>query len=339
MNAKRIISFYIPEKGAVNIIVTDVQASLLNSSVWQMDKGTHSFRFTPGGSNLYFLTVLWKGISRSNKILITAPNIGIRCMLEYIGSTDKKPPLRTSKSKLDINKLEAGILDAPVANKTCIFQFATNISCPGTPTVTYEGQVYNTIQIFNQCWLKENLNVGTMIPGDQGMADNNILEKYCYNNKVDSCNKYGGLYDWGEMMQYIVQQGIQGICPPGWHLPTDEEWKVLEGAVDSQYGIGDCLWDIIDSRGFDAGLGLKSTTGWTFEGSGIDLFGFSAIPGGYRFSNGFFCSVGEYGNWWNASEHDSVSAWYRFLNCYYPDVTRNWFNKSCGFSVRCLRDN
>jgi uncharacterized protein (TIGR02145 family) len=119
------------------------------------------------------------------------------------------------------------------------FQFATNIPCPGMPTVEYEGQVYNTIQIFSQCWLKENLNVGMMIPEAKDQSNNGIIEKYCYNNEPDSCAKYGGLYRWDEMMQYTTQQGTQGICPPGWHLPTDEEWKVLEGAVDSQYGIGD----------------------------------------------------------------------------------------------------
>ena len=139
---------------------------------------------------------------------------------------------------------ESGILDNPESNETYTFQFATNIPCKGTPTVTYEGQVYNTIQIFNQCWLKVNLNVGTMIPGTEEMTDNGIIEKYCYNNEPDSCTKYGGLYQWNEMMQYVTQQGTQGICPPDWHLPTDEEWKVLEGAVDSQYGIGDYTWDV-----------------------------------------------------------------------------------------------
>jgi len=69
-------------------------------------------------------------------------------------------------------------------------------------------------------------------------------------------------------MQYTTQQGVRGICPPGWHLPTDEEWKVLEGAVDSQYGIGDPEWDNYYYRGFDAGTNLKSISGWYYEGNG-----------------------------------------------------------------------
>ena len=79
-----------------------------------------------------------------------------------------------------MDTLQSGVLDSPEDNKSYTFQFATNIPCPGTPTVEYEGQIYNTIQIFSQCWLKENLNVGTMIQGGVGMSDNGLVEKYCY---------------------------------------------------------------------------------------------------------------------------------------------------------------
>jgi len=58
------------------------------------------------------------------------------------------------------------------------------------------------------------------------MSNNSVIEKYCYNNEEDSCTKYGGLYQWDEMMQYTTEQGVRGICPAGWHLPTDEEWKI-----------------------------------------------------------------------------------------------------------------
>ena len=101
-----------------------------------------------------------------------------------------------------VNGMESGILDNPVTSDTIYLQFATNIPCPGTPTVTYEGQVYNTIQIFSQCWLKENLNVGVMIDGQTYQWDNGIIEKYCYNNEPDNCTEYGGLYQWQEMMQH-----------------------------------------------------------------------------------------------------------------------------------------
>lgn len=107
--------------------------------------------------------------------------------------------------------MESAILNSPENIQTYTFQFATNIPCPGMPAIEYEGQVYNTIQIFSQCWLKENLNIGTMVSGTGNMADNGIIEKYCYKNEPDSCLKYGGLYQWDEMMQYVTDEKNRGI--------------------------------------------------------------------------------------------------------------------------------
>jgi uncharacterized protein (TIGR02145 family) len=179
-----------------------------------------------------------------------------------------------------------------------------------------------------------------MIPGTQDMSNNSVIEKYCYNNIEDSCTKYGGLYHWDEMMQYTAQQGVQGICPQDWHLPTDEEWKVLEGAVDSQYRIGDPEWDISsDWRGFDAGRNLKATSGWHENGNGTDLFSFSGRAGGYRFPDGSFRYIDIDGDWWTSTESNIYRSWYYSFNYNYPLVWRYDINKIYGFSVRCLRDN
>jgi len=253
------ISMYIPHTGRVHVMITDLLGKVVLRTERQLDGGHHSFRFYPGGDHFYFLTAHWNGMSRSIQMISTGQNEGKTCRLDYMGSNTGESVLKASLEVNDFVVRESGILDSPELSSTYTFQFATNIPCPGTPTVEYEGQVYNTIQIFSQCWLKENLNVGTMIPGPQEMSNNSMIEKYCYNNEQDSCTKYGGLYQWGEMMQYTSQQGVQGICPSGWHLPTDEEWKVLEGAVDSKYGIGDSTWDDLPDRGYDAGTNLKTT--------------------------------------------------------------------------------
>jgi uncharacterized protein (TIGR02145 family) len=255
------ISMYIPRAGKVHVMITDLQGRVVLRTDRQLDGGYHSFRFHPGGSNLYILTAHWNGMSRSIQMISPGRQDGKGCRLDYVGSNTGEPVLKASLHVHDFIVRQSGILDSPEENTTYTFQFATNIPCPGAPTVEYEGQVYNTIQIFSQCWLKENLNVGEMIPVTMEQSDNGTIEKYCYNNEPDSCAKYGGLYQWQEMMQYTAQQGAQGICPPGWHLPTDEEWKVLEGAVDSQYGIGNPEWDENDYRGYDAGTNLKSTSG------------------------------------------------------------------------------
>jgi len=346
------ISLYIPDKDRVSLIVTDILGRVILQSDRVLDKGTHTFRFTPGGAYLYFFTARWRGNSSSIKILQAGVYSGGATTLEYTGSEDTSPQLKAMKAIQDFSftpgdqllyigytdTLQSGMLDAPEESQTYTFQFATNIPCPGTPTVEYEGQVYNTIQVFSQCWLKENLNAGTMIQGYEEMTDNGILEKYCYNNEPDSCAKYGGLYQWDEMMQYTTQQGVQGICPPGWHLPTDEEWKVLEGAVDSQYGIGDPEWDSLNIvSGYDVGTNLKTTSGWYDNGNGADLFGFSALPGGRRFYDGYFL-IGSYGWWWTSTECDDGSGWLRYLSYSSPGVDRDNGLKEYGFSVRCIMD-
>ena len=95
--------------------------------------------------------------------------------------------------------------------------------CPGIPTVTYAGKTYNTVQIGSQCWLKENLDVGTMINSTSSgyqQTNNSIIEKYCYDNNPANCETYGGLYEWPEAMQYSTTPGTKGICPD-WLAYTD----------------------------------------------------------------------------------------------------------------------
>ncbi|MDD5696281.1 MAG: FISUMP domain-containing protein [Bacteroidales bacterium] len=332
------ISMYIPHTGKVHMMITDLQGRVVLRSDRQLDGGHHSFRFQPGGGNLYFLTVHWNGMSRSIQMISMEQQDGRSCRLDYVGSQSGEPVLKNSLHVRDFIVQQSGILDTPEESTTYTFQFATNIPCPGTPTVQYEGQVYNTIQIFSQCWLKENLNVGIMIQGAEGKSNNGTIEKYCYQNEPDSCTKYGGLYQWWEMMQYTPQPGTRGICPPGWHLPTDEEWKVLEGAVDRQYGIGDPEWDLGGGyRGFDAGTNLKTTSGWNANGNGTELFGFSGLPGGFRDFHGDFYNIGSYGGWWSSTESSDL-AWYRGLYFSFPGVLRYNDDKRNGFSVRCLRD-
>jgi uncharacterized protein (TIGR02145 family) len=360
MTDQTTVSLYVPDKGKVSITVTDILGRMIVKSERVLDKGKHSFRFTPGNSSLYFFTACFQGQSSSIRILQAGFHSGGTATLEYTGGEDYIPGLKALEDIQDFSftpgdellhigytdTLQSGMLDCPEENTPYTFQFATNIPCPGTPTVDYEGQVYNTIQIFSQCWLKESLNVGVMILGIQNMTDNDTIEKYCYNNEPDSCFKYGGLYQWNEMMQYTTQQGVQGICPPGWHLPTDEEWKVLEGAVDSQYGIGDPEWDSYEwgSRGYDAGANLKTTSGWDNNGNGTDLFGFSGLPGGIRdMHDGSFYNVGSYGSFFTSTEYSYYDTWHRYIASDIPTIGRPHWDfdfglKKFGLSVRCLRD-
>jgi uncharacterized protein (TIGR02145 family) len=106
--------------------------------------------------------------------------------------------------------------------------FTTDFLCGTNFLDRRDDQSYWTVKIGNQCWFAENLNVGTMIDSLSEQKNNAILEKYCYRNFESNCNLYGGLYQWDEMMQYTTIESSRGLCPVGWHVPSDTEWKILE---------------------------------------------------------------------------------------------------------------
>jgi uncharacterized protein (TIGR02145 family) len=217
-------------------------------------------------------------------------------------------------------------------------QAQTGDPCPGEPTVTYEGQTYNTILVGDKCWLKENLNVGTMILSEQNQSDNGVIEKYCYGDLPANCATYGGLYQWKEAMQYDFTPGAQGVCPPGWRIPTDDEWKMLEGAADSQFDYGDPEWDNINFRGFDAGKNLKADEGWMYNGNGLDNLGAAILPGGHRDLCGAYYSEGHSNYQWTSTQQDDNTAWYRILASSAGKISRRYAHTSMAASVRCVKD-
>jgi len=209
----------------------------------------------------------------------------------------------------------------------------------GELIVDYGGQTYNTILIGEQCWMKENLNIGTRIDGENEQTDNGAIEKFCYNDNDANCNEYGGLYEWNEMMQYSTMQNSQGICPDGWHIPTDNEWKILEGTVDSQYPVGDPEWDQNSGRGFDVGFHLKSQNGWISNGNGSNEFGFTALPGGYLvYPEDYFSNIFCDGFFWTSTTANTFAAWFRYLDYSVDYIYRIEGFHDQGMSVRCLKN-
>ena len=135
-----------------------------------------------------------------------------------------------------------------------------------------------------------------------------------YNNDAANNTLYGKLYNW-----YAVNDS-RGLCPIGWHVPSDAEWTTLETNLG-----GSSV----------AGGKMKSTTGWS---DATNESGFTGLPGGYRTSVGAYDVIGLYGYWWSSTEDGSSYAWFRVLNYLNSDVGRSDSNKRSGFSVRCVRD-
>jgi uncharacterized protein (TIGR02145 family) len=345
------ITLYVPEKGKISVMISDMLGREVINTERVLERGYHSFKFTPGSGEIFFFTAFWQENSSSIKILQIGSNSGGQASLEYLGSDastiEMKGVTAVQSFNFDIGDellyigytgtLQSGILDAPASSETYTLQFATNIPCPGTPTVTYEGQVYNTIQIFSQCWLKENLNVGLMIQSAQSQTNNDTIEKYCIADNEPYCDIVGGLYFWDEMMKYTNGSGGQGICPEGWHIPDDLDWQLLEGAVDSEYKIGDPEWANNAWRGADAGGNLKQTgtASWEPPNTGAtDAFGFTALPGGYFIQNAFW-GPGYKAYFWSS---DNEEKYFRNIDWNEVRINKNTGGDGMAFSVRCIRD-
>ena len=212
-------------------------------------------------------------------------------------------------------------------------------SC-GDPLI-YDGQSYATVQIGGQCWMADNLNVGTMINGNSNQSDNNILEKYCFDNNSANCATYGGLYYWSEMMQYSTTESTQGICPTGWHLPSDNEWMTLEESLGMCSGTGTACSGASGWRGINEGSKMAGNatlwdSGPLVNDSGFGTSHLDIIPAGYIYDKVFhYISGGTY--MWSSTENGNF-AWYRDLGYGYKAVDRNYVKKKHGFVVRCVKD-
>ncbi|MDP3147744.1 MAG: FISUMP domain-containing protein [Ignavibacteria bacterium] len=198
-------------------------------------------------------------------------------------------------------------------------------TCPGVPSVTYEGKTYHTVQIGKQCWLKENLDVGKMINSSttsDSMRNNGIIEKYCYKNNLADCDTNGGLYQWDEAMQYSRTPGTKGICPVGWHIPTQTEFLGLIFAVNHD------------------GNALKAVGEGSGNGIGSNTSGFSALLGeGFRYGyEGNFYSTGGTIFW--SSTFSEIEHYHLSISSVSSDLATSGIgsNKGHGFRIRCIKD-
>lgn len=198
---------------------------------------------------------------------------------------------------------------------------------PGTVT-DVDGNVYNTVVIGTQVWLKENLKVtklndGTAIP----LIIDNIEWRdlstpgYCWfeNNPATYEDLYGGYYNW-----FTVKTGK--LCPAGWHVPTDAEWTILNDYLGGQYA---------------AGGKMKETGTSHWQAPNTDASndsGFTALPAGMRLWDGTYDYDSMFGYWWSSTESTAEYAWYRTIQHDWGNLNRGAPDKTCGLSVRCIKN-
>jgi uncharacterized protein (TIGR02145 family) len=212
---------------------------------------------------------------------------------------------------------------------------------------TRDGNTYSTVSIGTQCWMAENLAyLPEVSPPSVYSGTVPYYYVYGYSGTDPAAAKatvnyttYGVLYNWpaamnGSASSSANPSGVQGVCPTGWHLPSDAEWKQLEIFL----GLSPAEAEIANWRGTHAPQ-LKTIDGW-YSNNGTNTSGFSALPGGcFNTIDPFYVYIDIDGYWWSSTEFSTTATWFRDIYCNNLGVYRgNWPNKDYGFSVRCIKD-
>jgi uncharacterized protein (TIGR02145 family) len=204
------------------------------------------------------------------------------------------------------------------ASITIVVQNPVPLNC-GVSLITdpRDGHVYPTIKAGTQCWMASNLNFGSMKTASIYQGDNCIDEKYCLNDASINCTLYGGHYQWDELLRRGQSTGGQGLCPPGWHIPTESEWNVLFITFGGQSQAGELLMDT-SPGGFNAlpsGVNYMNNS-WSFTGSPV--------------SASFF---------WTAELSAAGKAKAHGFNTVDNSVSDYFSGRDNAFSARCIYDN
>ena len=192
------------------------------------------------------------------------------------------------------------------------------------PTVTFDGHEYQTVAIDCQCWFAENLLTtvyadGSAIPevtANESWADLNTGARCDYDNVPDSAAIYGRLYNWHAV------DSAAGLCPSGWHVPTNEEWQTLDVTLGAS----------------DSGAQMKASASDSSAWNGTNSSGWSGLPGGFRAYYGAFMKGGTDGTWWTSNPTGDLTATARELLDNSSLLTSLDTDRRLGSSVRCLRD-
>ncbi len=246
--------------------------------------------------------------------------------------------------------------------KTCtsLILLLALISCEKEDFETvsdFDGNIYQTIVLGDQIWMRENLKTthysdGTPIPlvtDSISWLEVEINEHaYCwFNNSTENKNLYGALYTWNTAMKGAESSNanpsyVQGVCPSGWHLPSDEEWKQLEMNLGMSQGDAEKTGS---DRGTDEGSMLAGDVSlWRIEelvaSESFGESGFRALPGGYRNATGPFYSLGSTAMFWSSTESISIyhNGMVRTVDSYQTPVSRSSAHQSAALYVRCVKN-
>ena len=223
-------------------------------------------------------------------------------------------------------------------NTTCADEYISVTGCGGQTSFTYDGRTYDLVEIGGQCWFADNLATdqyrnGDPIPTGLNNASWSTTINGAYsifNNDPANDVTYGKLYNW------YTAVDTRGLCPTGWHVPTDCDWMFLEGSL----GMSIMDQQFIGWRGSNEGGYLKSSSYWDLPNTGTTSnSGFAALPGGSRSWNGIgYTGKGTNAFFWSQSESSSNDSFQRWVAFNLSTINYSAPDKHYGFSIRCVRD-
>lgn len=322
-----IITIYSNTSQKTRLEVFNMSGALELSKDIVLTEGMNSLELSGLNKGVHFLRINGRNIGESSKI-ISLSDAHTDPFVKLVGKTDPLALKRTSgiaemlyhsgdqmlyKGTSDI--YSTIVTDIPESNKNITFLF---IPCTDADT-----NHYTTLQIGNQRWMAENLNVGVKILGKWNQSNNSIVEKYCYNDIIENCDLYGGLYQWNEIRKFEFSS-IQGICPENWRIPTVDE---LSRLAENLGGVS------------VAGGKLKEVRGdyWSLPNTGAsNSSGFSALPGGIRNAAKSFSDLSLSGRFWSLTEKQQEKISVLTLNNESEEYSIVDMPKDEGYSVRCI---
>ncbi|MFO7657753.1 MAG: FISUMP domain-containing protein [Bacteroidales bacterium] len=235
-----------------------------------------------------------------------------------------------------------------------------------------DGNTYPWVKIGEQYWMAQNLRAtryasGATIPyvkdSDEWDALKDYGKAYCFYDtagtgyKQYSVEKFGALYTWAAAVNKQIDvpesKHVQGVCPTGWHLPSDEEWTQMERYLaENGFAYDTTMYDgtETDTEAREKiALSLATNSGWysyrdlgsvgnTMKSKKQNLSAFSGLPAGYRHYNGIYGHIGTIGIWWTSTEQSKSLATLRFIGSKYTYVSRLSYETKYGMAVRCIRD-
>ena len=253
-------------------------------------------------------------------------------------SVSSSSSAKSSSSKNGDAKSSSSSAESLSSDASSISFFEDGVT--GTMTDGRDGQIYKIVKIGKQIWMAENLNYAYIgVPFKNGLITFDSTS-WCYDNDPANCAKYGRLYTWSAAMDSVGRWStngkgcgdktvcsptypVRGVCPEGWHLPTELEWGMLF---------------ILDGYTSTAAERLKSASGWADNGNGSDIYSFAVLPAGTRNPIEGYVGEGFCTTFWTSDGDDDYYADAKTMNYNSNGVSEYGFHKNYGFSVRCVRD-